>query len=79
MVFWIKSNEFHDVFPIKRGGSANVLFPFFDGGIRNSKIQELRELRHGQGKADPFLAEVITECLGMGRIAPQLPEMQGNR
>ena len=77
--YGIKSNEFHDAFPVKRRWSADILFPLFDGGIRNAKIQELRKLRHGQGKVDPFLAEVLTECLGMGWIAPQLSEMKGNR
>ena len=79
MVFGIKSSEFQDAFPVRRRRSANIFFPFFDGGIGNAKVQELRELSHGEGKVDPFLAEVLTECLGMGWIAPQLPEMQGNR
>ena len=79
MVFWIKSNKFHDALPAKRRRSADILFPLFDGGIGNAKIQVFRELGHGQGKVDPLLAEVLTECLGMGRIAPQLPEMKGNR
>ena len=68
MVFWIKSREFHNPFPVRRRGSANVFFPFFDGGIGAAKIQELRELRHGHGKVDPFLAEVFTEGLGLGRV-----------
>ena len=67
--FWIKSREFHDAFPVKRRGSANVFFPFFDGGIGNTKLQEMRELRHGQGKVDPPFAEVFTQGFGMGWIA----------
>ena len=70
MDFGVKSNEFHDAFPVKRRGSANILFPLFDGGIGNVKVQEIRELRHRQGKVDPLLAEVFAEGLGMGWIAP---------
>ena len=79
MVFGIKSDEFHNAVPVKSRGSANVLFPLFDGSVGNAKFQELRELGHGHGKVNPLLAEVLTECLGMGRITPQLPEMKGNR
>ena len=69
MFFWIKSNEFHDAFPVWFGRSANIFFPLFNGGIGDAKVQELRELRHGQGKVDPFLAEVLTQGFGMGWIA----------
>jgi hypothetical protein len=68
--FGIKSDEFHDAFPIGFGGPADVPFPLFNGGIGNAKVQELRELRHGQGKVDPFLAEVLTEGFWLGRVAP---------
>ena len=76
MFFWIKSNEFHDAFPVWFGRSANIFFPLFNGGIGDAKVQESRELRHGQGKIDPLLAEVLTQSLGLGRVTPQLPEMQ---
>jgi hypothetical protein len=41
-VFWIKSDEFHDAFPVGLRRLADILFPLFDGGIGNAKIQELR-------------------------------------
>ena len=66
--YGIKSNEFHDALPVGFSRSADILFPLFDGGIGNAKIQVFRELCHGQGKVDPFLAEVLTEGLGMGWI-----------
>jgi hypothetical protein len=67
--FWIKSNESHDAFPVGFGRPANVLFPLFNGGIGDAKVQELRELRHGQGKVYPLLAEVLTQSFGLGWIA----------
>ena len=68
MGFGIKSREFHDAFPVKRRGSANIFFPLFNGGIRDAKVQESRELRHGQGKIDPLLAEMFPQGFVMGWI-----------
>ena len=69
IVVGIKSDEFHNAFPVKRRRPANILFPLFDGGIGDAKVQVFRELGHGQGKVNPFFAEVLTEGLGMGWIA----------
>jgi hypothetical protein len=68
MVFGIKSDEFQNAFPVRRRGSANILFQLFDSGIGDAKIQELRELGHGQGKVDPLLAEVLAQGFGVGWI-----------
>ena len=49
---------------------ALVLFPLFDGGIRDTKVEELRELGHGQGKVYALFTEVFAKSLGICWIAP---------
>jgi hypothetical protein len=78
MVLGIKSNEFHDAFPVGRRGSANVLFPFCNGGIGDAKVQELRGLRHGQGKVGPLLAEMFTGGLEMDFRSSMIASAQAN-
>ena len=55
MSYGIKFDEFHNALPIGLRRLANILFPFFDGGMGNAKIRVLRELGHGQGEVGPLL------------------------
>ena len=67
---WIESEEFNDVAPMEFGRAVLVLLPFLDCGISNSKSQQFRQLRHGQGEVDPLLAEVFSECCRSSRVVP---------
>ena len=54
-----------------------VLLPFLDCRIRNSKSQQFRKLRHGQGKVDSAFAEVFSERRGSSRVVPQSLKVYG--
>jgi hypothetical protein len=64
----IESEEPNDHFAVLVGGTIQILFPFFDGGIGDPKSKANSKLRHGQLQIHSLLAKVFAKSFGVGWI-----------